>query len=197
MKLRVIGLLVFCTLVASLVASAQEPGQRVLKPGCWGEDVFWCQRKLMDLGLLDQATGRYDTATQKAIKELQRTHGLPVDGLAGPLTFQALDSLETYQYYTVQSGDSLYTIAQRFDTSMEELVSLNLLEDTNLQVGQKLMVPKRREPIIYVVKPGDSLYSIARKFDITMDEIIRINDIKNPSLIKPGQELALPETYNK
>lgn len=194
MRLTLATCLLLCVLVSGLAAVAQEPGQRVLTPGCWGEDVFWCQRKLMDIGLLQQATGRYDTATQEAIKTLQQTHGLPVDGIAGPLTFQVLNSLETFQYYTVQSGDSLYKIAEKFDTSMEELVSLNQLADTHLRIGQQLKVPRRQEPIIYIVKPGDNLYTIARKFGVTVGEITKLNNIKDPALIKPGQELRMPES---
>ena len=194
MRLPLLMLLLFCVLISSMAAVAQEPSQRVLTPGCWGEDVFWCQRRLMDLGLLEEATGRYDTATQEAIKTLQRAHGLPVDGLAGPLTFQVLGSLETFQYYTVQSGDSLYEIARKFDTSMEELVSLNLLTDTHLRIGQQLKVPRRQEPVIYIIKPGDNLYTIARTFGVTVGEITKLNDIKDPTLIKPGQELVMPET---
>ncbi|NMB45687.1 MAG: LysM peptidoglycan-binding domain-containing protein [Firmicutes bacterium] len=197
MRSRLVALFTFCVLVSSLPVLAQEPGQRVLTPGCWGEDVFWCQRKLMDIGLLDQATGRYDAATQKAIKELQRAHGLAVDGFAGPLTFQVLDNTEAFQYYKVQSGDSLYKIAKQFDTSMEELVALNSLTDTNLRIGQHLRVPRRREPLVYIVKPGDNLYDIARKYGITIGEITKLNNIEDPALLKPGQELLMPETCNQ
>lgn len=194
MRPRLIAFLMLCVLALGLPALAQEPGKRVLKPGCWGEDVFWCQRKLMDMGLLEQATGRYDSATQKAIKEVQRAHGLTVDGLVGPLTFNVLGDLETFQYYTVRSGDSLYEIAKKFGTSMEELVSLNALTDTNLRIGQRLRVPRRSEPVVYVVKPGDSLYTIARKFGVTVGEIAKLNNIKDPTLIRPGQELSMPKT---
>lgn len=197
MRPRLIAFLMLCVLALGQSAFAQEPGQRVLKPGCWGEDVFWCQRKLMDMGLLEQATGRYDNATQRAIKEVQRAHGLPVDGLAGPLTFQVLGDVEMFQYYTVRSGDSLYGIAKKFDTSMEELVSLNSLTDTNMRIGQRLRVPRRSEPIVYVVKPGDSLYDIARKFGLTVGEIAKLNNIKDPTLIKPGQELSMPKTCDQ
>ncbi len=195
MRLRVIAFLVLCVLALGQLAFAQEPGQRVLKPGCWGEDVFWCQRKLMDMGLLEQATGRYDNATQRAIKEVQKAHGLPVDGLTGPLTFKVLDiGFEAFQYYTVRNGDSLYGIAKKFDTSMDELVNLNSLTDTNLRIGQRLKVPRVSEPVVYIVKPGDSLHTIARKFGVTVGEIVKLNSIKDPTLIKPGQELSMPKT---
>ncbi|NLJ69152.1 MAG: LysM peptidoglycan-binding domain-containing protein [Firmicutes bacterium] len=196
MRPRLIALITFCILLSSLPALALEPGQRVLGLGCWGEDVFWCQRKLMDLGLMSQATGRFGRETEAAVKKLQEIHGLPVDGLVGPLTYQVLNSIQSVQYYTVQKGDSLYTIAKKFGTTMDELVNLNGLTDTTLQIGQRLMVPASIQPMVYVVKPGDSLYTIARRFDVTVDAIVKLNSIKNPTLIRPGQELMIPGPSN-
>jgi LysM repeat protein len=196
MRPRLIALITFCILLSSLPALALEPGQRVLGLGCWGEDVFWCQRKLMDLGLMSQATGRFGRQTEAAVKKLQEIHGLPVDGLVGPLTYQVLNSIQSVQYYTVQKGDSLYTIAKKFGTTMDELVNLNGLTDTTLQIGQRLMVPASIQPMVYVVKPGDSLYTIARRFDVTVDAIVKLNSIKNPTLIRPGQELMIPGPSN-
>ena len=196
MRPRLIALITFCILLSSLPALALEPGQRVLGLGCWGEDVFWCLRKLMDLGLMSQATGRFGRETEAAVKKLQEIHGLPVDGLVGPLTYQVLNSIQSVQYYTVQKGDSLYTIAKKFGTTMDELVNLNGLTDTTLQIGQRLMVPASIQPMVYVVKPGDSLYTIARRFDVTVDAIVKLNSIKNPTLIRPGQELMIPGPSN-
>ena len=74
MRSRLVALFTFCVLVSSLPVLAQEPGQRVLTPGCWGEDVFWCQRKLMDIGcstrLLEDMM-----PPRKSYQELQRAHG--------------------------------------------------------------------------------------------------------------------------
>jgi len=198
MKIRLIACLTLCILLAGLPVLAQEPGQRVLRRGCWGEDVFWCQRKLMDLGLMSQATGLFGPETEAAVKKFQKLHGLPVDGIVGPFTFRALSSIETVQvqYYTVQKGDSLYTIAKKFGTTMEELVNLNNLTDTTLQIGQKLMVPASLLPLVYVVKPGDNLYTIAQRFDVTVEAIAKLNNLKNPSLIRPGQELMIPAPNN-
>jgi LysM repeat protein len=150
----------------------------------------------MDLGLMSQATGRFGRETEAAVKKLQEIHGLPVDGLVGPLTYQVLNSIQSVQYYTVQKGDSLYTIAKKFGTTMDELVNLNGLTDTTLQIGQRLMVPASIQPMVYVVKPGDSLYTIARRFDVTVDAIVKLNSIKNPTLIRPGQELMIPGPSN-
>jgi len=44
----------------------------------------------------------------------------------------------------------------------------------------------------YVVRPGDTLYDLARRFDITVSELAAINNIRDPALIKVGQELLVP-----
>ena len=46
----------------------------------------------------------------------------------------------TYQIYTVVKGDSLYKIANKFDTTTEELIALNSLKNTALSIGQQLKV---------------------------------------------------------
>lgn len=48
-------------------------------------------------------------------------------------------------------------------------------------------------PRSYVVEPGDTLTGIAQRFETTVDEIVQANDIADPDLIRPGQELTIPE----
>ncbi len=177
----------------SILAYAESPSQRTLSLGSWGEDVFWLQRRLMDLGFMNEATGRYGQVTQKAVKELQRANGLKADGIAGPQTFNLLVETENFSYYAVQKGDSLYSIAKRHDIPMEDLVNLNTLTTTQLQIGQRLKVPRKAAPITYKVVPGDNLHTIAKAFKVTVGEIVALNNIDNAALIKPGQELIIPK----
>ena len=178
-------------------AYAEPPGNRVLNIGNWGEDVFWLQRKLMDLGLMDIATGQYGELTRAAVMELQKAHGLKVDGIAGPQTLGVLGKVESFTYYTVKAGDSLYVIAKRLDISMDELVQLNNLSSTNLTIGQRLKVPHQPQPLVYKVVPGDNLYNIAKAFGVTVSELAVLNNISDKAFIKPGQELIIPEPEDK
>ncbi|MDN5345470.1 MAG: hypothetical protein PWQ18_1584, partial [Clostridia bacterium] len=102
-------------------------------------------------------------------------------------------------YYTVQQGDSMYTIAQKFGVSLNDLMAANpQITDPNLiYPGQVLCIPKAMPPgppvpcphgFIYVVKPGDTLYNIANRFGTTVDQILAANpQISDPNLIYPGQ----------
>ena len=82
-------------------------------------------------------------------------------------------------YYTVQSGDSLWSIAKKYGVTVDELKTANNLTSNTLSIGQKLRIPIEEEeslPSTYVVTSGDTLYSIARKFNTTVDAIKTLNE---------------------
>ena len=103
--------------------------------------------------------------------------------------------------YTVKSGDNLYSIAKKYNTSASAIMFLNNLPNTNLQIGQKLKIPaasnitptKPSTPssnTTYIVKSGDNLYSIARRFNTTVDAIKRKNNLTSNNL-QIGQKLII------
>ncbi|MBP3766153.1 MAG: LysM peptidoglycan-binding domain-containing protein [Bacilli bacterium] len=94
--------------------------------------------------------------------------------------------------YIVKKGDSLYTIAKKYNTSVSEIVNLNNLASNNLSIGQTLKIPGSDTipSSTYTVKSGDTLYSIAKKFNISVDSIKSKNNLKNNS-ISVGQVLNI------
>ena len=103
--------------------------------------------------------------------------------------------------YKVKSGDNLYTIAKKYNTTASAIMILNNLPNTNLQIGQILKIPatttitptKPSTPSssnTYIVKSGDNLYSIARKFNTTVDAIKRKNNLTSNNL-QIGQKLII------
>ena len=97
--------------------------------------------------------------------------------------------------YTVQWGDTLYSIAARFGTTVEALVQLNNLSDPHrLQVGQRLIIPGTpSEPAReHIVQPGENLFRIALRYGTTVEAIAAANRIVNPSFIRVGQRLVIP-----
>ncbi len=99
--------------------------------------------------------------------------------------------------YIVQKGDSLYSIARKFNTTVDELKNLNNLTSDILNIGQILRIPNENltedKTDIYVVKPGDSLYSIANKFNTTVDELKRLNNLTS-NLLNVNQVLKIPSS---
>lgn len=98
-----------------------------------------------------------------------------------------------YEVYTVKSGDSLYKIANQFNVTIDDIIELNNLSTTLLQLNQQLLIPKEvsQESGIYVVKSGDSLYKIALQYGLTVDELIKANNLSSTTL-QIGQELFIP-----
>ena len=103
--------------------------------------------------------------------------------------------------YTVKSGDNLYAIAKKYNTSASAIANLNNLPNSILFIGQKLKIPatstitptKPSTPsttTTYTVKSGDNLYAIARKFNTTVDVIKRKNNLKTNNL-SIGQKLII------
>lgn len=93
--------------------------------------------------------------------------------------------------YVVQRGDSLYSIAIKFNTTVDEIKILNNLTNNLLSIGQKLRIPEKVQNDIYVVQSGDSLYSIANKFNTTVNDIKALNNLTS-NLLSIGQTLKIP-----
>ncbi len=98
--------------------------------------------------------------------------------------------------YIVRPNDSLYTIAKRFNTSIEALQSLNSLGESRLLfVGDELLVPRLdlSKVAAYEIEPGDSLFEIALRADTTVEDLLRLNGIGNRNHIVSGQTILLPQ----
>lgn len=116
----------------------------------------------------------------------------------------------TKNTYTVKQGDSIYSIAKKFNTTPEIIIDINNLTSPLLTIGQQLIIsnssyipstsikecfgtaytPPSYE--IYTVKKGDNLYSIAKKYGTTVDEIKSLNNLTSNSL-EIGQKLNIKE----
>jgi TolB protein len=95
-------------------------------------------------------------------------------------------------FYTVRSGDTLYSIAKRWIIPLISLINANNLPyPYEIHVGQQLSMP----PGItnYVVKPNDSIYSISQSYGIPANIIIDANSLEEPYIIVPDQVLIVPE----
>lgn len=108
------------------------------------------------------------------------------------------------EYYVIKAGDTLYSIASKHNTTVDEIKKLNNLNSNTLTVGNKLKLPAPSvdKPITpstpsggntYKVKSGDTLYGIANKYNTTVDEIKKINNLSSNTLTI-GSVLKLPST---
>lgn len=106
---------------------------------------------------------------------------------------------ESQEIYTVKKGDSLWKIANKYNTTVEKLKSANNLKTNILNVGQKLVIPSISvSPEVsdtYIVQKGDSLWSIANKFNMTVSELKNLNNLTN-NLLSIGQVLKIKDSSN-
>ena len=99
--------------------------------------------------------------------------------------------------YTVARGDSLWSIAKRFNVGVNEIKNANNLKSNLISVGQQLVIPgaapSDQTNVTYVVQKGDSLWSIANANNTTVDELANLNDL-GTNTIYVGQVLQIPNT---
>ncbi|WP_084170997.1 LysM peptidoglycan-binding domain-containing protein [Desulfofalx alkaliphila] len=102
--------------------------------------------------------------------------------------------------YTVRAGDTYFSLAQRFNTTVEEIRRANPGVDPNrLQVGQVICIPNGTAPDRcppgtqpYTIRAGDTYFSLARRFNTTVDAIIRANPNVDPDRLQVGQVICIP-----
>ena len=100
-------------------------------------------------------------------------------------------SYDRLVHYTVKSGDTLNTIAARYDISVMTIWWANHLKSTDeLHIGQLLVIPPVNGLVI-TVQAGDTLDSLATKYNVTSDAIVQANGLTDTNLII-GQVLLMP-----
>lgn len=98
-------------------------------------------------------------------------------------------------YYTVKSGDSLWSISRKFGVTVNDLKKVNNLSSNLLSVGQNLIIPGKKNNTSsneYVVKKGDTLYGIANKYNVSVDNLKSYNNLSTDSL-SIGQKIKIPD----
>lgn len=106
--------------------------------------------------------------------------------------------------HTVAAGDTQYSISKKYNLTVKELQSLNGLENTNIYVGQVLLVTKsKKESKVYLnsemvhkVVKGDTLYSISKRYNITVKELQNLNGLSDNTL-SVGQTLVVKSSSKR
>ncbi len=190
------------TLSNLILNELQSEGQNIRKayqrrlPSDTSKDYYFMQRNTgnteaitVEYGFLD-STGddvnqlknnwkNYAEAVVRAIVEYLNLNYVPVPG---------------DNYYTVKSGDSLWSISKKLGVTVNELKEANNLTSNTLKIGQVLKIPSKEiiEDNVYIVKSGDSLYKIAQNNNTTVDELKSLNNLTSNTLTI-GQILKLPK----
>lgn len=101
-------------------------------------------------------------------------------------------------YYVVRQGDTLYSIAMRYNVTVASLIAANPgIDPNNLQIGQVICVPTGTQPVpcpggtVYVVRENDSLSTILLRFNISVMDLMAGNPGIDINRIRVGQQLCI------
>lgn len=94
--------------------------------------------------------------------------------------------------YVVQKGDTLYSIAKKFNTTVDNIKNINSIIGDVLTIGMNLLIPGSNltDIIVHKVTSGDSLWSLANKYNTTVDAIKQLNNLMS-DLLTVGQDLQV------
>ena len=133
-------------------------------------------------------------ATEASATETPEPEATPTNAALSEDTFQ----------YTVQPGDTLLSLAIKFETEVETIRELNALENDDIAVGQPLYVPyvegmtmegmppPTPGPYAYTVQEGDTLNAIALRFGADPIEIVEFNNLLTPDSLTVGAQIIIP-----
>ncbi|MBO5183036.1 MAG: LysM peptidoglycan-binding domain-containing protein [Bacilli bacterium] len=109
------------------------------------------------------------------------------------------DIINEENVYTVQSGDTLWSISRKFGVSVQDIKAANNLIGDVLTIGRGLVIPTsnalNNNIIVYTVKRGDSLWALARAYNTTVNDIKQLNNLTS-DVLSIGQELQIKKNTN-
>ncbi|MGI6364254.1 MAG: LysM peptidoglycan-binding domain-containing protein [Bacillota bacterium] len=101
--------------------------------------------------------------------------------------------------YTIRAGDTFFTLAQRFGTTVQAIQQANPgVNPNNLQIGQQICIPQGQAPscpngFLYIIQAGDTFFTLAQRFGTTVQAIQQANPGVNPNNLQIGQQICIPQ----
>ena len=105
-----------------------------------------------------------------------------------------------YKAHEVQKGETLYSLAIKYNTSVKKLLKYNpdISKETELEVGKLLVIPTKQKTIttadydIHLVRKRETLFGLSRKYNVTEEAIQKANPILAKKGMMCGLELRIP-----
>lgn len=100
-------------------------------------------------------------------------------------------------FHSVEPGDTLWDICQKYQTDLESIKAVNGLDEQSiLAIGQKLQIPGNMNRI-HAVKKGETLWDIACRYNVSLEQLCSLNQGVNAENLKIGMNLTLPDSARK
>lgn len=195
-----LALLIIIPIIFNFPALAQDE-HPLLRQGMRGEAVWELQQLLNDLGYNIDVDGYFGAQTETIVRAFQDSFALSTDGVVGEETWTHLRQANPFLSYTVITGDTLTSLARKFDTTISAIKLANGMDNDFIYAGQKLFIPRSwmggsdvdhpAQRINYRVEKGDSLWIIANRFQVSIDDIKKENNLRS-DIIYQGQTIRIP-----
>jgi LysM repeat protein len=134
-----------------------------------------------------------DMRRKKSRSKTKRVAAATAAGTIATLLMMNAGAVASSTEYTVKKNDTLYSLAQKYNVSVEQLKEANGLTSDKILAGQQLLVPDRpmaESPGMHIVEKGDTLYSLAMKHGITVAQLKEQNELASDQ-INIGQKLSV------
>ena len=100
--------------------------------------------------------------------------------------------------HVVESGDSLWALASKYDTEVQIIEQINFLNNDLLTIGSTLLIPLSKTPTnnfipyeMHIVSEGDTLWDIANTYNLQVSDLAKMNSIDERSYLQLGQQLTI------
>ena len=100
--------------------------------------------------------------------------------------------------HVVESGDSLWKLATKYDTEVRIIKQINYMNSEILSLGQTLLIPLSKTKTntfipyeMHIVSEGDTLWEISIKYNIDIDDLTKMNSLNKSSYLQLGQQLTI------
>lgn len=193
----IIGVILFFFCVNNLVAQKKVEYKDVLLNGkpaklnvATGEfilesgDTIYTGKEVNKMSKPQKSKNTADTIRKKE-REIQKVALIP-----------ETKGESSTDFHIVKSGETLFSLAKRYNAALADLKKANNLETTLIRVGQKLrvknfsIIESENNSEVWTVSKGDTLYSIAKKNGTTVDSLKKLNNLDG-NTINIGQVLRL------
>ena len=100
--------------------------------------------------------------------------------------------------HIVVSGDSLWSLASKYDTEVNIIKEINYIETNLLSINDTLLIPLSKTKMnnfipyeMHIVSEGDTLWDISKKYNIEIRDLVRMNSLTDNSFLQLGQQLTI------
>lgn len=100
-----------------------------------------------------------------------------------------------YEIYDIKDGDTLESIAYKYDITVQDIKDING-DVSNFRAGGNIIVPKKRNAYFdtYSIKKGDSLYAISKEYGLSPSLLAGLNGLNLNDYIYPGDSIMVPKS---